>query len=127
MRIAVAVALLLLSLSVRSASLIAEVESDLYQRPPVPERWIPADHAAVINSAREYPREPLRSIEIADFVRVYGVPTYLASPRSNKGYSFLVYEMADGFKLLVHIGSVENSMFLAAQLYSRAGNPKGRF
>src|SRR5580692_401788 len=127
MRIAVALALLLLSLSVRSASLIAEVESDLYQRLPVPARWIPSDHAAVINSAREYPRAPLRSIEIADFVRVYGVPTYLASPRSNKGYSFLVYEMADGYRLLVHITGVENSMFLAAQLYSRAGNPKGRF
>jgi hypothetical protein len=48
MRAAVAVALLLLSLSVRSASLIEEVESDLYQRLSVPERWIPADHAVAI-------------------------------------------------------------------------------
>ena len=119
MRIAVAVALLLLSLSVRSASLIDEVESDLYQRLPVPERWIPTDHAAAINSAREFPRGPLRSIEIADFVRVYGMPTFLASPKSNKGLSYLVYEMADGYKLLVRISGGESSTIV------ETGNPRG--
>jgi len=33
--------------------------------------------------------------------------------------------MADGYRLLVHITGVENSMFLAAQLYRRDGKPEG--
>jgi hypothetical protein len=115
---------------VRGASLIDEVESDLYQRLPVPERWIPADHAAAINSAREFPRAPLRSIEIADFVRVYGTPTFLASPKSNKDLSYLVYEMADGYKLLVRgyasrVGRA--AVFSPRSSIVETGNPRGSF
>jgi hypothetical protein len=56
---------------------------------------------------------------------VYGMPTFLASPKSNKGLSYLVYEMADGYKLLVRISGGESSTILAAQLYRRDGKPEG--
>jgi hypothetical protein len=125
MKVAVTIALLLLSISVRSAGLIGEVESDLFRRLPVPERWIPSYHAIAISSAREYPRAPFDSVEIADFIRVYGIPTFLASPKSKKGRSYLVYEMTDGCRLLVHISDEKSGGVLAAQLYRPDGKPEG--
>ena len=125
MKLAVTVALLLLSLTVRSSNLVAEVGSDLYQRHPVPQRWIPTAHATSISFAHDYPRESLHSLEIADFVKVYGRPTYLVSPRSNKGYSYLVYEMSDGYKMLVYISDVTGSRFTAAQLFRPDGEAEG--
>jgi hypothetical protein len=41
-----------------------------------------------------------------------------------KAILYLMYEMADGYKLLIHI-SVEGSGILAAQIHRRDGKPEG--
>jgi hypothetical protein len=66
-----------------------------------------------------------RSVQIVDFVRVYGVPSRLLTPKSGSGYSYLLYELSDGYKMLVYVPSVKASRFAAAQLFRENGEAEG--
>jgi hypothetical protein len=116
---------LLLAWPTHAEDLLAKVQSRAYQSTPIPASWIPEVRAATITSAREYPRASVRSIEIAAFVKVYGVPSRLLTPRSGTGYSYLVYDLADGYKMVVYVLSPKGSTYAAAQLFRPNGEAEG--
>lgn len=106
-------------------SLLSEIQSANYEDASIPKGWIPEVRAHSIVSAAEYPRASVRSVEISEFVKVYGIPARLLTPKSRSGYSYLVYDLADGYRMLVYIPSLSASRFAAAQLFRLDGQAEG--
>lgn len=125
MKATVGILFAFLALAASADTLLTQVQSSAYEEQPIPESWIPAIRAESISSPSDYPRSSVRSVEIAEFVKVYGVPSRLLTPRDRIGYSYLVYDLADGYKLLVYVPSLSGSRFAAAQLLDSDGLAKG--
>ena len=125
MRVAVVLISVLFPVLCGADEIVGKVESDAYESLQIPDRWIPNDTPRPISSAREYPRQEVRSTQIAAFVGVYGKPSRLVSPKSGSGYSYLIYDLDGGYKMLVYVPSVAGSKFTAAQLFRADGEPEG--
>lgn len=125
MKASIGIVLTVLASIAGAEGLLDEALSDAYEEAPIPDEWIPRIRAEPIASAFEYPRASVRSVEIAKFVKVYGVPTRLLTRRDRGGYSYLVYDLADGYKLLVHVPSISGSRLMGAQLFAPDGKTEG--
>jgi hypothetical protein len=121
----IAILLAFVGWSTIAADLLGQVQSTAYEEKHIPESWIAETPAAPILSASEYPRTSVRSVQITEFTKVYGVPSRLLVPKDGKGYSYLVYDLTDGYKLLVYLPSSSRSRFSAAQLFRPDGNAEG--
>jgi hypothetical protein len=121
----IGVLLVFLAWSATAGNLLAQVQSAAYEEASIPESWISKAIAGPIASASEYPRTSVRSAEIAEFTKIYGVPARLLMPKDRKGYSYLVYDLAEGYKLLVYVPSISDSRFTAAQLFRSNGEAEG--
>jgi hypothetical protein len=124
-RTIVAVVLLLASSLLYGRNFVADIASDSYKRVPIPAAWIPVETASAIRKAGEYPRQHVRNVEIVDFIRVYGLPSYLVVPKTGKGSGFLVYDLDDNYKILVEMNGNLDGRFLYAQLFRADGQPEG--
>jgi hypothetical protein len=91
----------------------------------IPNDWIPAERATAIDQPKDFPRGAPLSVSIADFVRVYGTPSRLITPKSGIGTSFLIYDLQGGYKLYVWVGSLQSAWFQAAQVFRPDGRAAG--
>ena len=108
-----------------AATLLDEVSSQAFEAAQIPPRRIPSLTAPRIAAAQEYPRASLHSMEISEFIAEYGIPSKLVKPKSGKGYSYLVYELSGGYKILVYVPYLDGTRFVAAQLFRSNGQPEG--
>jgi hypothetical protein len=118
--------LVILSLPCFGGSALSEFKSSRYQSEPIPAAWIPSEHADTIRVSTEFPREPVGSVLIRDFVRIYGVPDHFFRRLSPIGrWGALVYDLAGGYNVVVFVLDTDQPKFGAAQLFRPDGDAEG--
>jgi hypothetical protein len=120
------VLLVLFSMPSFGGNALTEFNSTRYRSEPIPPTWVPPERADTIRLATEYPREPVPSLLIQDFVKVYGVPAHFFRRRSPIGrWGALVYDLADGYNIVVFILDTNQPKFGGAQLFRADGEAEG--
>ena len=122
------VILLLVLVSLRSYAgyALSEFNTSRYRSEPIPSTWIPTEHADTIRSPSQYPREPVRSALISDFVRIYGVPDHFFKRNVLNGHwGALVYDLAGGYCIVVFVLDTDKPNFGGAQLFRPDGEAEG--
>lgn len=122
----VVILLVLVSLSSFAANALSEFTSSRYQSEAIPSTWIPPRHADTIRSPSQYPREPVLSVFISDFVRIYGVPDHFFKRKAPNGrWGALVYDLAGGYNIVVFVLDTDKPNFAGAQLFRPDGEAEG--
>jgi hypothetical protein len=118
--------LVFVSLPSVAGSALSEFNSGRYRSEAVPSTWIPPEHADTIRSASQYPREPVRSVLIRDFVKIYGVPDHFFRRLGPTGrWGALVYDLAGGYNVVVFVLDTDQPNFGAPQLFRPDGEAEG--
>jgi hypothetical protein len=118
--------LLLLSLPCFGGNALSEFKSSRYRSEPIPPAWIPPEHSDTIRVSTEYPREPVRSLLIRDFVKIYGIPDHFFRRLSPIGrWGALVYDLAGGYNIVVFVLDTDQPNFGGAQLFRPDGDAEG--
>ena len=98
-----------------------------YERTTVPDAYSHSK-AQPMRLSSEYPREGMPySVQVADFVGVYGTPSaaYVPKRQAPNYRSYLVYELQDGYSLAVQLPSLQDGSFYAAMLFDPTGKRVG--
>jgi hypothetical protein len=102
-------------------------QTSKFRSEDIPSSWIPPQFAATIRSRSEYPREAIGSSLIPDFIKVYGMPDhfYRRTDPTAGNWGTLVYDLAEGYSIVVFIIKTDALKFNGGQLFRPNGEAEG--